>query len=861
MRKRFIVWPLLVMMLCLQMTGFAAEDVKTVPSEERGFLESLGINFYQSEGDNEFVTRGEYIYTAVQLLGMKHAIGVDMPFQDVDDQKDYYSAVGYALKTGLIASGDMFYPEREITYNEAFKIAVSALGRDYYAKRAGGYPTGYLTEAARCGVSRGITQTEDGKLLRQDFYKLLKNLSEADLLTAVSIDSDGNTGYYDSSTILREYFNIDCTEGIITADSRTGLYEKNGAVPQGYIKIGDEKYACSFEAPLGCNVKAYIRTENGEKNVVYLQKHNNEIYRLELKDIVSADKRQVIYNTENNTKHLNLAVPAAFIINGTADTAAKLSDYAGKEGYALFTDCNADGKIDTVAVWHTQMLYVGSVTNQKIYDKNGAIVIDCDDETEIVIDGKRTENAEESVKAGMLLSVCASPDKSFYRIASCKGSAEGKVTGLDYGEKEIYIDGEKYSYNAYFAKYDLSSVRLGMKIKVLLDTNGAAACKSYAEGTGMQYGYLTAAKRGAGLKNDVSVKLFAEDGKEMIYELADKVRVDSESKTQNEAYAILCPGSAANMQLIRYSLNADGKIKAIDTKASTGGVLLGSEDGENSLIQYQFPAAGLHDTIYYIPETGIVHPYFSITNETKIFNIGLSDTSCRMRDKAWLAEHKQLVVGDMEIYDVTSTGNAGALLLFNRAAVGSEVSEGSDSGVIYSVSEAVDSEGENGYKLVVYNDSAYHDLYITDEKVLEAFKDASGAVTLKRGDYVRYDREASGNVTSLKRDYEADGEKVNVEFSNQLYFTYYYGKVFDSAGSVVTMMPENITGLVSGSGAADARYTIKLPEEITVFDSKRKLIYSISADEMIPYTQSAAECDKILVKANNGNIHDVVVYR
>lgn len=851
-----LILPLIAIMLCVQMTaGFAAEDAKAA-SDGRALLESIGVSFNFDEGKSEYVKRGDFIYTAVQLVGMGDADSDYVPYTDVASDSAYYAPVGTALKLGYISSDDMFYPDNEITYAEAFKIAVSVLGRDTWARRAGGYPAGYIAEASRSKLSLDINGAADDKLTETDFYLLLKNLVEANYMTVDYVDSKGNIGYSNSSTILKEYFDIDYIEGIVTADSRTGLYEKSGAVSKGQIKIDDVKYDCTIDAPLGCNVEAYVRDDD----VVYLHEYDNEITKIKLDDIVSADKNKVTYYDDNKTRSLSLSVPSAFIINGMADTSAKLADYLGKDGYVLFIDSNSDGKIDTVSTEQVQMLYVGSVTDKKIYDKNGETTIDIDDENEFVIDGESVDNLADYIRKGMLLSVSISPGKSFYRMEICSGSAEGKVTGFSNDEKEIYIDDVRYKYNSYFEKYDLSSVKLGMSIKALLDTEGVVTCKSYASGTDMMYGYLIAAAKDSGLEDGVRVKMFADDGSETVYELADKVKLDSQTVSKHDVYTAVCPGANAVKQLIRYSLNDDGEIKTIDTAASAGGTLLGDEDSDNRLIKFAFPSAGLHDTIYYIPETGIVHPYFCVTAETKIFNIGLADTSCKMRSKTWLSENKQLTVSDMEIYDVTSSGDAGVIIIFNRAAVGAEVSEGSDSGIIYSINPAVNADGDVGYKIVSFRNSQYQDMYIIDKEVIDKIKE-NGTVSFKSGDYIRFDRDASGNVTSIKRDFEYANGEVKVPFENQLYFTYYYGKIFDASGSIVTIMPENIDGLVSGSGANDPRYTVKLPDEITVYDSEKKIVYAISPDEIITYNQSAGECDKVLVKTKDGNIHDVVIYR
>ena len=56
--------------------------------------------------------------------------------------------------TGGIGNG-MFGPEDPVTYEQAVKMIVSALGYDLVANNKGGYPTGYLAVAS----SEGITKT------------------------------------------------------------------------------------------------------------------------------------------------------------------------------------------------------------------------------------------------------------------------------------------------------------------------------------------------------------------------------------------------------------------------------------------------------------------------------------------------------------------------------------------------------------------------------------------------------------------------------------------------------------------------------------------------------------------------------
>ena len=69
---------------------------------------------------------------------------------------------------------------------------------------------------------------------------------------------------------------------------------------------------------------------------------------------------------------------------------------------------------------------------------------------------------------------------------------------------------------------------------------------------------------------DIRFKLFTQDGKWNIYSVAEKITVDGQSMKKAEFGAALNSAAGQNIydkELIRYKLNSDGKIRAIDTIA------------------------------------------------------------------------------------------------------------------------------------------------------------------------------------------------------------------------------------------------------------------------------------------------------
>ena len=58
-----------------------------------------------------------------------------------------------------------FDPDANVTYVQAQKMLVSAIGYETYAQAQGGWPTGYKTYAASLDITKGISGIKDLSLI------------------------------------------------------------------------------------------------------------------------------------------------------------------------------------------------------------------------------------------------------------------------------------------------------------------------------------------------------------------------------------------------------------------------------------------------------------------------------------------------------------------------------------------------------------------------------------------------------------------------------------------------------------------------------------------------------------------------
>ncbi|MCH5211565.1 MAG: S-layer homology domain-containing protein [Oscillospiraceae bacterium] len=142
------------------------------------------------------VTRAEFTKMAVEALGDHDAATSQTTSQFADAANtDKHWAAGYiaqGVSRGFINGYDdrTFGPDDQVTYAQACKMLVAAIGYTTYAENQGGWPTGYVAQASTLGISKGVTANNDTNLTRQQVAILIYNAMQVPLCVIDSWKSE-----------------------------------------------------------------------------------------------------------------------------------------------------------------------------------------------------------------------------------------------------------------------------------------------------------------------------------------------------------------------------------------------------------------------------------------------------------------------------------------------------------------------------------------------------------------------------------------------------------------------------------------------------------------------------------------------
>ncbi len=403
LKRVFALAVVFAMVLSSISMAMAAKTFEDVTSDDLNVVNTLvGLSLiegYEEDGKllfkgDQTITRAEFATIVCRLIGMGDAAAATRS-TDFTDVPASHWASGYvqtaADTNGIIAGyGDgTFGPEDKVTYEQAVKMIVCALGYQTKAEEEGTYPAGYLFVARTIGLTDGVTGTVGQEATRMTVAKLLYNALNTPLMQKiVSGTKSSYYGIFDGEeytpkkTVLSEYLGAVKLSGILTNNSvsteslredqvqidiqdnygsRVVLSNANyyeGGVITCYTGDTDAK------ALLGKKVEAYVTFEtsvNDDPTILAVFESTNENKKLsvefdDIKEMTAAGNAYALkYYTDKATgKTTTVYVKAAatYYINGekaaftTADLAAAV--LAGK-----FTSSDAYTVIDFSLVGKT----------------------------------------------------------------------------------------------------------------------------------------------------------------------------------------------------------------------------------------------------------------------------------------------------------------------------------------------------------------------------------------------------------------------------------------------------------------------------------------------------------------------------
>lgn len=488
----------------------------TVVSEAVDILSGLNILTGFEDGTfkpDETVTRAQMAAIICRTLGYEDQAQSSMGSTVFNDVAADHWASGYinvAQAQQIINGyGDGNYgPEDKVTYEQAVKMIVSALGYDIAATAKGGYPTGYLAIAS----AEGITKSANGKVgdaaTRGTIAVLVYNSLEVRLMDQNSWSTDGTDTYgKDNKNILTNYLDVVKVEGIVTDNALTdvayaGQYQADAdsnVTIDGYGWIFDQynsqgysdykKVALSqvdaldnddtFDAShvdvtnlLGKYVIAYVGEDEvtGKNTVLAIaeSKSKNDSLKISANQLVEAgQKYDVTANTIGYTeigasriKDLTLDANVAVYKNydvqgGTINTTAALRTLVPSGGIIEFISNDADSDIEYILV----TAYTKEAVIEKIEEVNGVYryetytsasldKIDVEDEDKLFVvykDGVAATAADLAVNDTVS---CVRVAKNFWVYYASSATVTGVVDAYSTEDDTVTIGGTDYEISA-----------------------------------------------------------------------------------------------------------------------------------------------------------------------------------------------------------------------------------------------------------------------------------------------------------------------------------------------------------------------------------------------------------------------------
>lgn len=387
-------------------TAFADEEITVTTDdvlyqEAAGFLNYLGIMVGDEKGDmkpEEKITRAEIAAIILRETNVENKSEYKGIFEDVDESHWGADDIQTAYETGIIAGyGDgTFGPDDYVTYEQAIKMIVCAVGWGSHAEMFGEYPQNYIQEARKLDIMDNANGFIGEEVTRRTVAKLVYNsLNVAyPIVTGATSTIYGETQLdyqtKDGITILTEKHDIYYKEGMITATPNKSigtavLLDDNQIMVEDEIMQSEIKDAEQYVAQYS---RVYYRDLDGtgsDKTALYIVPLNKktkiaEFSADEIDSIVTGyngGTPELKYYDGNSTKRIKFVNQPSISYNNQPFTMANFQALGRddvtfdefitpKEGFVRAVDFNKDGTYDVLFVDSYETSVIKSVTATRL---------------------------------------------------------------------------------------------------------------------------------------------------------------------------------------------------------------------------------------------------------------------------------------------------------------------------------------------------------------------------------------------------------------------------------------------------------------------------------------------------------------
>lgn len=860
------------------------------------FLKSLGVEAACFDSANQGVTRSRFTAMAMSLMPVSSTDEISDAYIDVDSSTEYAGAIAAAQKNGIISVGfdRRFNPQNVITYNEAIKITVAALGYSQLADVWGGYPHGYLRVAASLDID---IVSDGGEVSASDACDIIYSAFFAPVLIVEGITGGEVTYTRDSSrNVLTEYYHLHEVRGLVTSAGHSSL-RSNYLFQSGIMEINGRSYKCDISdvgAYTGYEVSAWL---DSDKHIKCIEKSQSSVTHIIKADDISdySDLTLYVWNGQKEKK-FSVDPGYAFVRNGSAMDAKK-EDFLIADGELVLIDNNGDNRYDVIKSAEVKYLFVNNTDAEgRIYDINRASFangsfITCNEGLEYYCDisvydedsGTITSGKLSDIAVNTVLSVRENEDGTYSEVTLSDVNINGTVEEIS--EESLTIGGVSYIKTDYFKTY-YPSVTAGDNGTFFVSADGKLVGYSKTADSSMKYAYLMDVNVNSGMEQSIMIKVLESSGNISVYPLAQKIRLDDKTYDLSDdtvKNALINKDSGyARYGLIKYSTSKDGVIIAIDTpdKAFDGSspedVFSASRSAQSSFRQYMDKEKFWYK---YYAKTAVGNFNFG---STIIFRVpqGIAENpECKFNDNFFKVADISYMKDDhrciADSFDYNADYQPAAIVLYDISGggTGSVVEEipghYAPTWLVDEVSDSVNPDGEYTTKLTLYNGTTYKEKYISSD--LNSKYISEGKIP-GPGDIVRI-CEVSDDIISgllIDVDYNPSDKSLKINYTNSgmskelhAYLTYMKGTAFSATAGSFALRADEIPSIGS---------FINVPyQNLFVFKSSDNsaACFDTTTDRAVPsYVKDIAgslvsetNAERVVVKMSSGTFQTVFIYK
>ena len=588
-------------MVASSVAAFAVDfpDVESTASYAQAVQELSALDVISGYDDGTFgpdklVTRAEITKMIVDALAERSSAEASTESTKFADVSADHWAKGYinqGVADGFIAgmSDTEFDPDANVTYVQAQKMLVSAIGYETYAAAQGGWPTGYKTYAASLDITKGISGiTDSTELTRAQVAQMIDNAMDAPLCVIASWKTewngtktpnletrDGKEGRA-YETLFTEKHDAYKVYGRVTETSKTGSVDTDKVTFQ--VEKADNFDDQEVKADSPVSEDMYIGDSKADNYLrtysqALIQKNDDDEFTILSIAAAAANKSVTVASedfdenkstdealyffpagtTKGSTKYqLDTTNGVTIYINGveSSKSIAELRDYLDKNETASVTlqKETETGSTSTSAKYNTIMVssYVTAIVDEVIDKTNETSVnfdtyssgiqakmtVNKDDDNytySFKLDGKDIEAKDLQQNDVLNISYDTTgsfKDSSFYDVIVTRNVVDGvKCTSINDSKGEYTIGGTKYK----AAEGMDIDVETSTEYSLYLDHFGRIA-KADENSVSKNYGVLKNIYKKAG--GDYMAQIITKNGTEEEY------KVDSDNVTAYKSYLV-----------------------------------------------------------------------------------------------------------------------------------------------------------------------------------------------------------------------------------------------------------------------------------------------------------------------------------